>query len=79
MNEKIKQFSTLADHHALSLVGSVNHHNYANIRDTKFAELIVQECIDILPQKVEIKGISGAHALVTFGTVLYNFKLSLHQ
>ena len=36
----------------------------------KFAELIVRECIDILPEKVEINGIYEANILVQCGKAI---------
>ena len=47
MNEKIKQFAVNANHYASGVCDTDPDSDWCKIRDQKFAELIVRECVNI--------------------------------
>jgi hypothetical protein len=51
MNERIKLLSDQADLYARSDNSSMLMKNYKNLYTEKFAELIIQECLDVLNKR----------------------------
>jgi hypothetical protein len=69
MNERIRELAMQADIWCDQNVAQGSP-MYNNQWEYKFAELIVRECIDILPEKVEINGIYEANILVQCGKAI---------
>ena len=65
MNERIKQLYEQAMEQHVS-----NNMAWAELNPEKFAKLIVQECIDILPEKVQIDDLYDARILVQCGMAI---------
>ena len=71
MNERIQELAEQAKKYAIDKLDETGElHKYYDVYFEKFAELIVQECINILPEKVKIDDLYDGKILVQCGMAI---------
>lgn len=61
-NDWISKFAIYAEKYAYDLLGSYEHEDYNKVRNEKFADMIINDCINIIEE--ESCGNAGAYNAV---------------